>query len=50
VAALLVFMAVGLFVFFLPVLTGRTISVTMWRARIWFACTPVHGWCQWNWY
>jgi dolichyl-phosphate-mannose--protein O-mannosyl transferase len=28
--------AVGLFVFFLPVLTGAPISYDMWKARIWF--------------
>jgi dolichyl-phosphate-mannose-protein mannosyltransferase len=35
-AAALAAVAVGLFVFFLPVLTGRTISQGAWRARMWF--------------
>jgi dolichyl-phosphate-mannose-protein mannosyltransferase len=35
-AAILAAVAVGLFVFFLPVLTGRTISHGAWRARMWF--------------
>ena len=36
VAAVLVVIAVGVFAFFLPVLTGRAISYTAWKARIWF--------------
>jgi dolichyl-phosphate-mannose-protein mannosyltransferase len=35
-AALLVVAAVGLFVFFLPVLTGRVISNQAWKVRMWF--------------
>jgi dolichyl-phosphate-mannose--protein O-mannosyl transferase len=35
-AAVLASIAVALFVFFLPVLTGRTISQGAWRARMWF--------------
>jgi dolichyl-phosphate-mannose--protein O-mannosyl transferase len=36
VAGFLVVAAVGLFVFFLPLLTGAPISYEMWKARIWF--------------
>jgi dolichyl-phosphate-mannose--protein O-mannosyl transferase len=36
VAGLLVLITVGVFVFFLPVLTGRAISYTAWKARMWF--------------
>jgi dolichyl-phosphate-mannose-protein mannosyltransferase len=36
-AAAIAAVAVGLFVFFLPVLTGRTISQGAWRARMWFS-------------
>jgi dolichyl-phosphate-mannose-protein mannosyltransferase len=36
IAGFLVVAAVGLFVFFLPILTGAPISYDMWRARIWF--------------
>jgi dolichyl-phosphate-mannose-protein mannosyltransferase len=36
IAAFAVIACVGMFVFFLPVLTGRTISQTAWQARIWF--------------
>jgi dolichyl-phosphate-mannose--protein O-mannosyl transferase len=35
-AAFLVLIAIGLFAFFFPVLTGRTISYTAWHARMWF--------------
>jgi dolichyl-phosphate-mannose--protein O-mannosyl transferase len=36
IAGFLAVAAVGLFVFFLPVLTGAPISYDMWKARIWF--------------
>jgi dolichyl-phosphate-mannose-protein mannosyltransferase len=36
IAGFLVVAAFGLFVFFLPVLTGAPISYEMWRARMWF--------------
>lgn len=36
IAGFLIVAAVGLFVFFLPVLTGKAISYEMWKARIWF--------------
>jgi dolichyl-phosphate-mannose--protein O-mannosyl transferase len=36
IAGFLVVAAVGVFVFFLPVLTGAPISYSMWKARIWF--------------
>jgi dolichyl-phosphate-mannose--protein O-mannosyl transferase len=46
IAALVVVVAVGLFLFFLPVLTGRTISHTAWNARMWFRdCSPKANWC-----
>jgi len=35
-AAFLLVVAVGLFVFFLPVLTGRPISQGQWKLRMWF--------------
>jgi dolichyl-phosphate-mannose--protein O-mannosyl transferase len=31
-----VVIALMVFAFFLPVLTGRAISYTAWKARIWF--------------
>jgi dolichyl-phosphate-mannose--protein O-mannosyl transferase len=34
--ALIVAASVGVFIFFLPILTGRTISYAAWHARIWF--------------
>jgi dolichyl-phosphate-mannose-protein mannosyltransferase len=37
VAGCVVGLAVALFVFFLPVLTGRVISQGAWRARMWFS-------------
>jgi dolichyl-phosphate-mannose--protein O-mannosyl transferase len=36
VAGFLIVAAVGLFLFFLPVLTGKPVSYDMWKARIWF--------------
>ena len=36
VAGLIVAASIGVFVFFLPVLTGRFISYSAWHARIWF--------------
>jgi dolichyl-phosphate-mannose-protein mannosyltransferase len=36
VAGLIVFASVALFVFFLPILTGRKISMAAWHARVWF--------------
>ena len=36
VAWLVVGIAVGVFVFFFPVLTGRAVSYTAWKARMWF--------------
>jgi len=36
-AAFLVAVSVGLFVFFLPVLTGRIISKEAWQLRMWFS-------------
>ena len=36
VAGFFVFASVALFVFFLPILTGRRISMAAWHARIWF--------------
>jgi dolichyl-phosphate-mannose--protein O-mannosyl transferase len=36
IAGFLAVAAIGLFVFFLPVLTGKTLSYEMWKARIWF--------------
>jgi len=36
VAGLLVALSIVVFLFFLPVLTGRAISYTAWKARIWF--------------
>jgi dolichyl-phosphate-mannose-protein mannosyltransferase len=36
IAGFLAVASVGLFVFFLPVLTGAPISYEMWKARIWF--------------
>jgi len=46
VAALVVLAAVGMFVYFLPVLTGRTISYGAWHIRMWFEqCSPKPGWC-----
>ena len=36
VAWLVVVISVGVFVFFFPVLTGRAISYTAWKARMWF--------------
>jgi dolichyl-phosphate-mannose-protein mannosyltransferase len=36
IAGFLVVAAVGVFVFFLPVLTGAPISYQLWKARIWF--------------
>ena len=36
VAGLLVAISVGLFLFFYPVLVGRTISLPAWHLRIWF--------------
>lgn len=36
-AAILVAVSVGVFLFFLPVLTGRVISQDAWRARMWFS-------------
>ena len=36
IAGFLAVAAVGVFVFFLPVLTGKTLSYEMWKARIWF--------------
>ena len=36
IAGFLTVASVGLFVFFLPVLTGAPISYEMWKARIWF--------------
>jgi dolichyl-phosphate-mannose-protein mannosyltransferase len=36
IAGFLAVAAVGMFVFFLPVLTGKTLSYEMWKARIWF--------------
>jgi dolichyl-phosphate-mannose--protein O-mannosyl transferase len=35
-AALLVVASVGMFVFFFPILTGRTISYQAWHTRMWF--------------
>jgi len=35
-AAVLLLVSIGLFVFFLPVLTGRTISYQAWKLRMWF--------------
>jgi dolichyl-phosphate-mannose-protein mannosyltransferase len=48
VAAFAVIAAVGLFVWFMPVLTGRVISLSAWQQRIWFSCGSGHG-CFWNW-
>jgi dolichyl-phosphate-mannose-protein mannosyltransferase len=46
VAAALVVVSVAMFVFFFPVLTGRTISHRAWQNRMWFgACTPKPTWC-----
>ncbi|TMK86491.1 MAG: phospholipid carrier-dependent glycosyltransferase [Actinobacteria bacterium] len=36
IAGLLFLASIGLFVFFLPVLTGRALSYAAWKARIWF--------------
>jgi dolichyl-phosphate-mannose--protein O-mannosyl transferase len=36
IAGFIIFAAVALFVFFLPILTGRKISMAAWHARIWF--------------
>jgi dolichyl-phosphate-mannose--protein O-mannosyl transferase len=36
VAGFIVFASVALFVFFLPILTGRRISMSAWHARLWF--------------
>ena len=36
IAGFIVFASVALFVFFLPILTGRRISMAAWHARIWF--------------
>jgi dolichyl-phosphate-mannose-protein mannosyltransferase len=36
IAGFIVFASVALFVFFLPILTGRRISMSAWHARIWF--------------
>jgi dolichyl-phosphate-mannose-protein mannosyltransferase len=36
IAAFLVLIAIGLFAFFFPILTGRNISYAAWRARMWF--------------
>ena len=36
IAGLAVFASVAMFVFFLPILTGRTISTDAWQTRIWF--------------
>jgi dolichyl-phosphate-mannose-protein mannosyltransferase len=36
IAGFLAVLAVGLFVFFLPVLTGAPMSYDMWKARMWF--------------
>ena len=35
-AVMLVVAAVGMFAFFFPILTGRTISYQAWRTRMWF--------------
>ncbi len=46
IAAALVVIAVGMFVFFLPVLTGRTISHAAWMLRMWYrSCVPHASWC-----
>jgi dolichyl-phosphate-mannose-protein mannosyltransferase len=37
IAGFFVFASVALFVFFLPILTGRPISMSAWKARVWFA-------------
>jgi dolichyl-phosphate-mannose--protein O-mannosyl transferase len=36
IAGFIIFASVALFVFFLPILTGRRISMAAWHARIWF--------------
>jgi dolichyl-phosphate-mannose-protein mannosyltransferase len=36
VAAAAVLLALAVFVFFFPVLTGRAISYQAWKARMWF--------------
>jgi dolichyl-phosphate-mannose-protein mannosyltransferase len=36
IAGLAVFASVAMFVFFLPVLTGRTLSTDAWNTRMWF--------------
>jgi dolichyl-phosphate-mannose--protein O-mannosyl transferase len=36
VAAVAVLISVGIFAFFFPVLTGRAVSYTAWKARMWF--------------
>jgi dolichyl-phosphate-mannose-protein mannosyltransferase len=46
VAVGLVVISVAMFVFFFPVLTGRTISHQAWLHRMWFqACSPKPTWC-----
>jgi dolichyl-phosphate-mannose-protein mannosyltransferase len=41
-------LSVVLFLFFFPVLTGRTISEDAWRMRMWFGCHADEG-CVFNW-
>ncbi|CAN5345821.1 phospholipid carrier-dependent glycosyltransferase [soil metagenome] len=43
-----VLLAVGVFGFFFPVLTGRTISSEAWQARMWFGCAAETT-CLFNW-
>ena len=46
IAAFLIVATIAMFVFFLPILTGRTTSYDQWRARIWFGrCVPKASWC-----
>jgi len=46
VAAFLILVSIGIFAFFFPVLTGRTISYHAWQLRMWFGdCSPEPSWC-----
>jgi dolichyl-phosphate-mannose--protein O-mannosyl transferase len=46
VASFLIVTSVAMFVFFLPVLTGRTVSYDQWKARMWYGkCLPKATWC-----
>jgi len=38
IAGFAVALSVGVFVFFLPILTGRVVSYAAWHARIWCSC------------